>query len=37
VSAVCQAGGQIIRVAPVEHSLEDVYFALLKHHTGALK
>jgi ABC-2 type transport system ATP-binding protein len=37
VAAVVQAGGQILRVAPVEHSLEDVYFALLRHHTGALK
>jgi ABC-2 type transport system ATP-binding protein len=37
VAALVQAGGQILRVAPVERSLEDVYFALLKHHTGALK
>jgi ABC-2 type transport system ATP-binding protein len=37
VAALVQAGARILRVAPVERSLEDVYFALLKHHTGALK
>lgn len=37
VAALVAAGGRILTVAPVEHSLEDVYFALLKHHTGALK
>jgi ABC-2 type transport system ATP-binding protein len=37
VAAAVAAGGQVLRVAPVEHSLEDVYFSLLKHHTGALK
>ncbi|MBC7541410.1 MAG: ABC transporter ATP-binding protein [Candidatus Sericytochromatia bacterium] len=37
VAAAVAAGGELLRVAPVEHSLEDVYFALLRHHTGALK